>query len=447
MRPVSFIHDLAGETLPVPVRAAARRLVLDLLGVAAVGATTRAAAIARRVAADQFASARHPVPVLFGAETASASGAAMAGAFTIDAMDAHDGYALAKGHAGCATLPTVLAFSPEPADAEFLARAVLGYEIGCRAGVALHRTAPDYHTSGAWMALAAAAIGARALGLSPTATREALGIAEYHGPRSQMMRCIEHPAMIKDGSGWGALAGASAALLAADGFTGAPALTMEDGAVSDLWADLGSRWLILEQYVKPMPVCRWAQPAVQAALALGTTHAVTPETIVRITVDAFHEAVCLAQRRPRTTEEAQYSLPYPLAAALVRGTVGPAEVSVLDDPAILRLADSVELRERPAFSAAFPARRFSEVTLTLADGRTLASGPVEADGDPERPLSHAAIRAKFRAYAGPVLGAERAGAIEACVLGGALEGLPALLGPPDQALRRSSDGLLPNAAR
>ena len=29
-----------------------------------------------------------------------------------------------------------------------------------------------------------------------------LGIAEYHGPRSQMMRCIDHPTMLKDGAGW-----------------------------------------------------------------------------------------------------------------------------------------------------------------------------------------------------------------------------------------------------
>lgn len=31
------------------------------------------------------------------------------------------------------------------------------------------------------------------------------------------MRCIDHPTMVKDGSGWGAMAGVSAALLAADG--------------------------------------------------------------------------------------------------------------------------------------------------------------------------------------------------------------------------------------
>ncbi|MEM9271145.1 MAG: MmgE/PrpD family protein, partial [Pseudomonadota bacterium] len=149
---------------------------------------------------------------------------------------------------------------------------LLGYEVGARAGMALHATACDYHTSGAWVAVATAALGSQALALSAAQTAHALGIAEYHGPRSQMMRCIDHPTMVKDGSGWGAMAGLSAAYLARDGFTGAPALTVTDAQVAGLWSDLGQRWYMLDQYFKPQPVCRWAQPAVVAALAVQAAH-------------------------------------------------------------------------------------------------------------------------------------------------------------------------------
>ena len=41
--------------------------------------------------------------------------------------------------------------------------------------------------------------------------RQAIGIAEYHGPRSQMMREIDNPTMLHDGSGWGAMVGVTAA--------------------------------------------------------------------------------------------------------------------------------------------------------------------------------------------------------------------------------------------
>src|SRR5690606_11554666 len=124
------------------------------------------------------------------------------------------------------------------------------------------------HTSGAWGAVAVAGVGSRVLGLDPVRTREALGIAEYYSPRSQMMRVIDHPTMVKDGSGWGAMVGAVAALLAREGFTGAPAVTVEDEAVAGYWDDLGTRWRMLEQYFKPYPVCRWAQPAMEAAAQL-----------------------------------------------------------------------------------------------------------------------------------------------------------------------------------
>src|SRR3546814_7985834 len=83
----------------------------------------------------------------------------------------------------------------------------MGYEVATRAGIVLHGSVSDYHTSGAWNALGVAAVASRLLGLDRERTRHAIGIAEYHGPRSQMMRCIDHPTMLKDGSGWGAFAG------------------------------------------------------------------------------------------------------------------------------------------------------------------------------------------------------------------------------------------------
>ena len=107
---------------------------------------------------------------------------------------------------------------------------VVGYEVANRAGTVLHATAGDYHSSGAWNALGAAAAFSRLGGLDPSATVHALGTAEYHAPRAPMMRCIDHPSMVKDSSGWGAQVGVSAALLAADGFTGAPAAVLRPSA-------------------------------------------------------------------------------------------------------------------------------------------------------------------------------------------------------------------------
>ena len=479
---VGFIHGLSIETIPSSVLAAARRHLLDLLGVAAAGRSTALADIVADHAVAELApgSEGYGARLLFDGRRASAVGAALSGASTIDALDAHDGHRLTKGHVGCGVLPALLAAaelrgaengatrgadraagrtggtagdgaqgrvdgaiaaSPREApaspldEAGLLAALVVGYEIGTRAGIALHRTAADYHTSGAWVAIAAAAVVARVLGLPHAATREALGIAEYHGPRSPMMRVIDHPSMLKDGSGQGAMAGVSAALLARRGFTGAPAAVVAGEAEADLWEDLGERWRMTEQYVKLYPVCRWSQPAIAAALALRVGRAIAPEDIAGVSIGTFSEAARLDARSPRSTEEAQYSLPFPVAAALVHGAVGTAEITGegLRDTRVLALARRIEVRRVDAYDALFPAERWSDVSIRLRDGRVLESGRVTAPGDPEVPLDEEALGAKFIALAEPALGTGRAMRLRRIVgkfgAGGSLATLAELIYP------------------
>ncbi len=421
MTVAEFTHELAFHDLPQPVIDQARRCLLDLIGVAASGRRTDLARIVTRVATRQFGTgnALGARILLEGCRT-SAVGAAYAGASLIDSFDAHDGHVLTKGHAGVTVLPAVMAFWDAERlsldDREFLTAIVLGYEIATRAGISLHASACDYHTSGAWGAIAAAAIGARMLKLTVPQTREALGIAEYHGPRSQMMRCIEFPTMVKDGSGWGALTGVSAAYLAAEGFTGAPAVTVEGRMQESIWADLGQRWYILEQYFKPYPVCRWAQPAVEAVRQLMRAHRLSGTDIKAVEVLTFAEAVRLATAAPVTTEQAQYSLAFPLAAMIIRGRIGADEITGtgLTDRDILDLAGRITLIEDPEICARFPAERFAIAKLQTKDGQILRSDWVEARGGPTNPLTNEEVLTKFRDLAVP-LGEGRSGAIESAV--------------------------------
>ena len=417
---IGFIRELRFGDLPRDVVELAQVCVLDLIGTACGGIGTKLSRIIRDHAAGQFGAGRRSARLMFDARKVSAVGAALANGMTIDAFDAHDGHVLTKGHAGAAVLPAALAFAERTAaltGQDFLTDIVVGYEVAIRAGIATHRTCCDYHTSGSWNALGAVAIGARRLGMDAAQTREALGIAEYHGPRSQMMRCIDFPTMVKDGSGWGAMTGVSAALLAADGFTGAPALVVEDEKVADLWADLGRRWRLLEMYFKPYPVCRWAQPAVEAAVSLVRQHGIKAGAIAAIEVASFHEAVRLAARAPRTTEEAQYSLPYPVAAAVVRGQLAAEEIteSAFADAEIRRLSGGMVLRERQDFNARFPASRYAQVVFVMRDGTRLESADTTTRGDPATPLPPEALPDKFRALADPLLGRARREKIEAAV--------------------------------
>jgi len=358
--------------------------------------------------------------MLFDGRRVSVAGAAFAGAAQLDNLDAHDGCNPTKGHIGVVVIPALFAFAqsvPAVSASAAIAALVIGYEIGARAGIALHATTSDYHSSGAWNAVAVAAVGAHLRRASASQLRHALGIAEYHGPRSQMMRVIDHPTMLHDGSCWGALAGASAVFLAELGFTGAPALTLESDVVEPIWCDIGETWFVTRQYIKPYPVCRWAHPLVDAALRLRELHQLAADDIVRVERTTFHEASRLYQGMPESSPVAQYAIAYPVAAALVSGRLGMTEVDgpALADARIRRLVEATRVQESDIYNRSFPADRCGDVTVHLKNGKRIASGATSARGGPDNPLSESEIVAKFRDYAGPALGVTRAARLEQAV--------------------------------
>jgi 2-methylcitrate dehydratase PrpD len=406
--------------LPIPEEVLARTAVLliDTLGVAAGAASLDAGRIARDFVYDFHGAARedHSATLLFDGRRCAMPGAAWALATQLDNLDAHDGLNATKGHIGCALVPALFAFAearPGLTGRQALTALAMGYEVAARAAVALHATASDYHTSGAWNALGVAALGAHLRGDTADVLRHALGIAEYHGPRSQMMREIANPTMLHDGSGMGALVGVSSLLQAERGFTGAPAITVEGANVAPVWADLGHDWTVMRNYIKPYPICRWAHGALECLRMLVEEEGVRPEEIEALEVATFAQSAALFPGMPETTSEAQYSLGFALAAYLVHGRLGPAEITgdALRDPRVAEMHAGITVREEPRHSARFPEGRWSDVTVRLRDGRVVRSGDCNARGGPEAPMPEADIRAKLSVMAGGALSEARIGAL------------------------------------
>ena len=380
----------------------AATLLIDTVGVAAGASDLEVAHIARdHVCAFHAAGApEHSASLLFDGREVSIPGAAFATATQIDNLDAHDGYNPTKGHIGCAVVPALFAFAEAQRNLlgrDALAAMVMSYEIAARAGIALHASVSDYHTSGAWNALGVAALACRLRGATPDQLRHAFGIAEYHGPRSQMMREIANPTMLHDGSGMGAMVGAMAALMAMQGFTGAPALTVESQDAAQHWDDLGTRWTIAENYIKPYPICRWAHAALDAVTWLITEYDLQAKDVARVEVNTFAESAALFPGIPTTTSQAQYSLPFALAALLVHGKISPNEITDagLTDPNVAALVPRITVQEDARYSDRFPAGRWSDVTIELRDGTRLASGESNARGGPEAPMAMQEVEAKF----------------------------------------------------
>ncbi|MBS1270375.1 MAG: hypothetical protein MAG794_01330 [Gammaproteobacteria bacterium] len=408
-----FNFGIEWELLPVTVQKMARRCLLDTLGVALAASQTEAAAISARFALSQLGATSGSRSSLIGFDGGcSAAGAALAGGLLVDSLDAHDGHRLTKGHAGASVIPALLSLSSHLSHQgrmisgkTFLEALVVGYEIALRTGIELHKRTRDYPSSGAWTAVGVAAMGAKLLGMSTDQFDHALGIAEYYGPRSPMMRCIDHPTMLKDGAGWGAMAGISAVFLAQSGFTGAPATTINEADRQDYF----HHYEMLDQYFKPWPVCRWAQPALEAVVALTTRHSINVENIEAVEVRTFHEAMRLGNEQPESTESAQYAIGFPVAALLINGKLGVEEVTdaALTNPAIKAMQERIYIQESEVHNKAFPAKRYASVCIRMHDKSTFDIENVEARGDAHNPLSDRQIMDKFIELTGPVLSADQ----------------------------------------
>ncbi|WP_458188424.1 MmgE/PrpD family protein [Haladaptatus sp. NG-WS-4] len=385
---VSFVHDASLDEFSSEVRDQLRSRVLDTLAATTAGFRLPTADVVRT-----YANLEHDgdAATLLGGEgtTLSERGATLVNATAANALDVDDGHREVKGHPAAVVVPPALAAAEatEATVGEFLTAVGIGYELAVRAGLAIHATDGVYTGTGSWGAVGAAAAVARLRGLDRETTAAALGTAEYHAPRTPIMRGVESPGMTKDGVGWGAYAGLAAADLAAVGFTASGTVFDEEAVtVTD---NLGDQFYLTTSYLKPYPCCRWAQPGVDAVLALRDAHDVEPESVESVRVHTFEAATHLHTRCPGTAEEAEYSYPYPVAAALVGGRFTPDELTAAwrEDPTIRTLADRVELIEDVDLEGRFPAECLARVEIETSDGRTVTSDVTRPRGARERPLS------------------------------------------------------------
>ena len=421
-RAAEFARTVRWKDLPADVRHQAIRCTLDLCGAAVAGSRTKAAQSAATYAL--YAHGNGPGTIIGTGASSTAVGAALANGFATSALDIDDGYRPVKGHPGAVVFPAVLAAAEEARSSgvEFLSALVVGYEVAMRAGRILHSLYDAYHGSGAWAPIGAAAGVARLLGCNAEQVWHALGIAEFHAAMAPEMRSVEHPSMLKDGIGWGAMVGIASGHLAAHGFTGIPALFDAGSSGPHLTESLGEEYLILDLYFKLHACCRWAQPAIEGALSATRQIGATATDVAKVRVHTFEAATHLRCAAPRTTEEAQFSLPWSISCALIDGVVGPEQVTgeSLTDPTRRELAARVQVVVDTELDKVFPDQALAWVEVETKEGSRAHSKVSAAPGEAGTPLSDEELTKKFRNLIEPVLGSGHANE-----LASAIRGLPA----------------------
>lgn len=411
-----FVRRGSYDDLSAEARRAVRVRVLDSLG-CALGAVEGGPVRAIRSHVADFGG-REACTLVGGGRTAPDRAALYNGAL-VRYLDFNDSY-LAPGETCHPSdhLGAVLA-AAEVADAdgrELMTALAVAYQVHCR----LSDVAPvrdrgfDHVTQGV---IAAAAGTARILGLDEERTANAVAIAAtaYNALRVTRTGALSH---------WKGLAmpngsrcALEAAFLARRGITGPPEVF--EGNKGWRWTVSGDWELdwsgedlerVTRTILKKYNAEIHSQSAVEGALELRDTHGLAAAELERVELDVFRVAYDIIgggeegeKMTVRTKEEADHSLPYIVAVALLDGGVWPEQYAPerirADD--VQSLLRRVEVRPDPAYSERFPDEHACRVTLVTRDGRSFTVEKRDYEGFHTRPMAWETVAAKFRRLAGP----------------------------------------------
>jgi 2-methylcitrate dehydratase PrpD len=431
---------LAAWVAGLDVRAQARGVrretaerLLDTLG----GALAAVREPSARIAADEAleSGGREEAVVLGRGARVPAAAAALANGIAAHSLELDDYHHRSVSHPAVAVVPAALAAAERAGahGATLLSAVLAGYEVACRVGSVMPSGSVHsrgFHATGLWGTFGAAAAAARAMGLDAAGTARALGIAG--STPGGLFEFIHEGAWTKRfHGGWAAHAGVMAAALAARGYT-APATVLEGrygffraffgDAAADLAAvteGLGERFEILNGTYKFHACCGYCHTPIDGALAVARRERLAPAAIERIEVGLFDEGLRIvggqapAKYRPRTPVDAQFSVPYSVAVALVRGRalVDEFALEALDDPAVLGLAERVATVPDPDMQAIYPRYYAARVSVFTKDGRRVDEVVKSPRGSPESRATTEDVVAKFRAVTARILAEDRASAV------------------------------------
>lgn len=421
MSPVSTIAErlaawaatvrLAG--VPVPVIEVAGCCLVDIVGVTLAGATTPSARRIAALAGDVYAPG--PCDVLGTRSRLAEPGAALANGAAAHALDFDDNCYAGVVHGSATTFPAVLAAaqSGEVTGEALLCGFIAGSEVQYALGAALTGA---FYDRGWWSTAVLGAIGAAAgagkvLGLDPARLAAAIGFAAAGAGGIRAVRGTEGKHYL---CGRAAEAGVLAAMLAQRGAS-APADVFEDrnGFLRTFNEDLvdeGPIERIGEVFglltpgvdIKRFPTCYASHAAADAIADIVAEHGLGDLDIEKVVCEVPPlVASNLTYDRPRTGNEAQFSLPFAVAAMVVFGdiTLDHLETPALFDPRLRALMARVEMRVTDRFDADVGARRAgpecASVSVTTVTGEHIEGFAPSALGSAGRPLPRETLESKF----------------------------------------------------
>ncbi len=433
-----FVHQLRFDDIPAPVRERAKDLMLDAVGIAF--ASTKFEFADKALAGLSFFGTGERTVIGMPAKLALRDAAVMNGVL-IHGLDYDDTHLEGVVHASASCLSCALGMAAEvnASGRDLITAYIAGLEAIARIGMVakggLHLN--GLHPTGTIAAFASALIAGKLMNLDAEQLVMAQGNALSTAASSSRQYSQEGAWTKRLHPGWGAAAGITAAAMARGGFVGPrqvyegeyslyrtlTAARYGDCDLSLATKDLGVVWESARVAVKPIPACHLVHACSDAAVALARVNTINATHVKSIRALIPAQAVPIVcepaaqRRRPVSSYAAQFSIYHAVAASLVRGKFGLAEMepAVYNDPAILALGDKVTYKVDP--KSEYPKYFSGEVIITMTDGRELRHREHINRGAADRPIVREDVVVKYLDNAQMAMSRARAEKLQNALLG------------------------------
>ncbi|HVJ31707.1 MAG TPA: MmgE/PrpD family protein [Terriglobia bacterium] len=385
-----FIAGLTLETLPEAVAAKARACLLNGYGIGLGCLTTPYTRVARQAALAMDGERPSGATLLGDGRRTSIAGAALANAALFHGRAQED--TCGAAHLGAIMIPLLTAVIEArglPCD-RLLPALVAGYEAGGLLEHAYGRTTTPagLRATPLYGAIAAAAAVGCLIDLRVPELAAALAnAASFSGGILQSFA---------DGTdewryqvGMTGIQGLNAVELARAGSVSAPhaiegrsgfvrAFVRRDCEAAELLSSLGRDWSIHRVTFKPYPVCAFNQTPVMAALSMAEEIAGRPIAAVEVEMNPFEcgYAGMDATGPFSSISGTLMSIPFCIAATLLRGTPTMRMMTTYDDAEVNALVGRTELKANPDIAILS-----CRITVVLADGSRIRRDEIKTTAD------------------------------------------------------------------
>jgi len=408
-RLVDHLWGIRHEDLPERVTTYCKLLVMDSLGVTFPG--SRAPGCGEVVDLIRSWGGSSGSRILIHGDPAPPPLAALVNSTMMHALDFDDTLDASALHTFVSVLPAALAtaeFVGGVSGKRLISALVSGVDLICRLSLGIRRPLSWIRTATCG-SFGAAAAAAKILGLDREGLMNSLGIV-YSQTSGNAQGLLEGRLVKRMQPGFAAQAGVTAAFLARAGITGSRQFLQGEHGFYPLYEQgeydpgpvvdgLGDHYTLLDLSLKPYPCCRMTHAAIDGALQLRPSVGECIDDIDTVEV-AASKMVGQMVGKPFVMGtdpqvDAQFSIPYTVSTALLRGDVflEDFETDRIVEPERNRLSRRVTVAVDPHL----PDKDIihAAIMVKMKNGLVHHAKINAPLGNPENPLNMARCREKF----------------------------------------------------